>query len=161
MSMIIAGRFRSTSQVRAVLADLCGAYFNPGEFFGYYIDPPGKLGLYPLGLHPTGGDAHPAAGAPCGVGTGAAGLGAHAESFLRFFAHATNHGESAGLEPPVGAGAGPMVAICVDRPGTEQVARATLHRHGAYTIELQNGRWAEGGWTDFESTAMDDPVGHT
>jgi hypothetical protein len=150
MSMIIAGRFCNTSQVRAVLAELSGAYFNPGEFFGYYIDPPGKLGLYPLG-----GDANPGTQGRSGVESGATAGGACPESISRFFARAANGGESTVLETAAGAGTGPMVAICVDRPGTEQVARATLQRHGAYTIELQSGRWEAGGWTDFGSAATD------
>jgi hypothetical protein len=46
-----------------------------------------------------------------------------------------------------------MVAICVDRPGTEQIARATLHRHGAHAIERVEGQWENGDWKDSDLRA--------
>jgi hypothetical protein len=168
MSTIIAGRFGSASQARAVLVELSAACFEREEFASYYVNPPGQHGL-----HPLVGDDHADAGAAIGAITGGAAaivlggmaglaaapagatvageVGAYVETLLRSLSRVEDCDPKLEVaEKTAEAGAGPMVAICVDRPGTEQVARAALHRHGAHTIELQKGCWEQGDWKDFE-----------
>lgn len=48
---------------------------------------------------------------------------------------------------PVG---GPMVAVCVDRPGSEAAAILILSRCGAWQIERAPGVWRDGGWADYD-----------
>ncbi|HEX4326600.1 MAG TPA: hypothetical protein VH105_07255 [Burkholderiales bacterium] len=175
MSHIIAGRFDTTAQVAAVLTELDAAHLTRGEFASYYVNPPGQHGLYALGgdefadaaaRHAGGGAAtgatiggaaglaiggvaaavSPEAGAVAALAVGS--VGAYVGSFLG----ALNKLEDGSTLPetPAEAGAGPMVAICVDRPGTEQIARATLQRHGARAIERVDGRWEDGDWKDFD-----------
>lgn len=52
-----------------------------------------------------------------------------------------------GSEGPAG---GPMVAVCVDRPGTEAAAILILSRCGAWEIERAEGEWRDGGWRDYD-----------
>jgi hypothetical protein len=177
LAIILAGRFDSTVQVLAVLKDLHTACFGHQEFTGYYLNPPGRYGLYPLGaeriaaprpsLFPNGlppvsgvwrqGDVDPEWYAPAQAAATASssipsadGASAYIASLSRSYGSDT--GEIPGQIKPE-PGAGPMVAICVDRPGTEQIARATLHRHGAHAIERVEGRWEDGGWKDFDLRA--------
>lgn len=49
--------------------------------------------------------------------------------------------------------AGPMVAVCVDRPGTEAAAILILSRCGAWEIERAEGEWRDGGWQDYDPLA--------
>lgn len=45
---------------------------------------------------------------------------------------------------------GPMVAVCVDRPGSEAAAILILSRCGAWEIERAEGQWRDGGWRDYD-----------
>ncbi|HJW23491.1 MAG TPA: hypothetical protein VJ576_01225 [Rhodocyclaceae bacterium] len=45
---------------------------------------------------------------------------------------------------------GPMVAVRVDRPGTEAAAILILSRCGAWEIERAEGTWGEDGWQDYD-----------
>lgn len=45
---------------------------------------------------------------------------------------------------------GPMLAVCVDRPGTEAAAILILSRCGAREIERAEGDWRDGGWRDYD-----------
>ncbi|MDB5806501.1 MAG: putative rane protein [Betaproteobacteria bacterium] len=179
MSHIVAGRFETTAQVLAVLTELDAAHFNHEEFASYYVNPPGQHGLYPLGgdefadSHATKAGGGTVSGATLGGAAGlaiggvaatiapeagavaalaAGSVGAYVGSLLG----ALNKLEDGSEVPevPTEAGAGPMVAICVDRPGTEQIARAALHRHGARAIERVDGRWEDGDWKDFDPRAV-------
>jgi len=188
MSTIVAGRFDTAAQVLAVQKDLSAAHFGRHEFASYYVNPPGQHGLYPLGgdvaadasATEAGGGA--VAGAAIGGAAGlaigglaaavvpvagavaavaASGVGAYVGSLFG----ALNKLQDAPPAPdmlraPLEAGAGPMVAICVDRPGTEQIARAALHKHGAHAIERSEGRWEQGDWKDFDPRAPADLTAH-
>jgi hypothetical protein len=177
MSTIIAGRFDNTVQVQAVLDELTFAHFRNDEFASYYVNSPGQhaLGALDGGIHADAGAEHAGACALSGVTTaGAAGLalggcatvmapeagraaalaasgvGAHA-AFLLGALNRLDQLFQAAAPAAVGEpGGGPMVAICVDRPGTEQLAREALRRHGAHAIERQVGQWENGGWKDFD-----------
>jgi hypothetical protein len=151
MAIILAGRFDSTRQVRAVLRDLGAASFGRKEFASYYVNPPGQQGLIPLQGDRLAGPepVHVRGLTRAAVRPDAAGV----EAYLGSLLGALNLPEEGLPEVPVEAGAGPLVAICVDRPGTEQIARATLHRHGAHAIERMEGCWEDGDWKDFDPRA--------
>ena len=61
-------------------------------------------------------------------------------------------------EHPVERPGGPMVAVCVDRPGTEAVAVATLERLGAKDVSHAEGKWHERIWEDFDPRVPPDRV---
>jgi hypothetical protein len=151
MAIILAGRFDSPHRVRAVLRDLGAAHFGRKEFAGYYVNPPGQQGLIPLPVNRTAGSHASSQPTPRAFATHeAGGMNAYLGSLLE----ALNQADGTQLpEAPLEAGAGPLVAICVDRPGTEQIARATLHRHGAQAIERTEGCWEDGDWKDFDACA--------
>jgi hypothetical protein len=46
--------------------------------------------------------------------------------------------------------AGRMIAICVDRAGSEDRAIALLRRHGASDLGRAPGQWRDGAWRDFD-----------
>jgi hypothetical protein len=54
------------------------------------------------------------------------------------------------VEHPVERPSGLMVAIKVDRQGSEPRAIETLQRYGARDIERTEGKWEEGDWKDFD-----------
>jgi len=172
MSNIIAGRFGTLSQVQAVVDELAFAHFQPEEFASYYVNPLGEEGLQRMGpaAH-RGGKAVVSGAKPDAISAAvlpgnSAGDPHHGQADALLASPETPNAGKAWLtalaqpvanqhEPPKAAaspepGAGPMIAICVDRPGTEQLARVALQRHGAQSIELQKGRWEKGDWKDYE-----------
>lgn len=156
MAIILAGRFDTTRQVRAVLQDLDAARFGRKEFASYYVNPPGRQGLVPLpGNHLA--NRREQTGGPAGTAARPAedGVADYLVSLLGALnrAHAPDAPADELSELPIEAGAGPLVAICVDRPGTEQIARAALHAHGAHAIERMEGCWEDGHWKDFDPGA--------
>ena len=54
------------------------------------------------------------------------------------------------VEHPVERPSGLMVAINVDRQGSEPRAIETLQRYGARDIERTQGEWKDGDWKDFD-----------
>ena len=54
------------------------------------------------------------------------------------------------VEHPVERPSGLMVAINVDRQGSEPRAIETLRRYGARDIERTEGEWKDGDWKDFD-----------
>jgi hypothetical protein len=50
---------------------------------------------------------------------------------------------------PVEMPAGHVIAVCVDRDGTEPRAVTVLRNHGATQVGRAQGRWANG-WRDFD-----------
>ena len=169
MSIIVAGRFDTTLQVQAVLKDLARSHFARDEVAGYYVNPPGHYGLVPLGAV---GDVKtgPAEAGAAGLALGgmasamapeaaaaavpaAQGVGSYMDTLLGTYGRRDAAKAREAASEHAEAGTGPMVAICVDRPGTEQIARAALHEHGAHIIERMEGRWENGDWKDFDPSA--------
>jgi hypothetical protein len=159
--------------VLAVLRELGTARFGRQEYASYYVNPPGRYGLYRLpeqgdgryGSSPGGPPARHGSRKATGVIPSGwritaqaretdpdAGLGIGGTATYIMSLASPGRAKAAREDHPE-AGAGPMVAICVDRPGTEQIARAALHRHGAHTIERLDGRWEDGDWKDFDPHA--------
>jgi hypothetical protein len=174
MSKIIAGRFEGIADVDPALEALRRAGFSQAEIDSFAVNPPGQHGL-----HPIGGDVHEDAGthgagrsAAIGAGLGllagavigaivslhlgapalyviagiCALVGAFAGAMLRVHdprphEHTTEH--------PMEMPAGHVIAVCVDRDGTEPRAVTVLRDHGASEVGRAQGRWING-WRDFD-----------
>jgi hypothetical protein len=53
-------------------------------------------------------------------------------------------------EAPAERPSGIIVAVCVDRSGTEDLALRALRDAGALEVERAQGDWREGSWIDFD-----------
>jgi hypothetical protein len=176
MSRIVAGRFDDHSGAEAVLQALPGAGFQRSDFQSFFVTPPGQHAIFPVGgdAYSDEGARHAGRGAMrgallggiAGLVAGAAayfvfghmiailagiGLGAYVGSLVGALAK-TRAGSPlrATTEHPVERPSGYMVAIRVDRPGSETPAIETLQRHGARDIERTEGEWQSGDWKDFD-----------
>lgn len=176
MSKIVAARFNDGAGVQAVLNALPGQGFLQTEFQSFYINPEGQHALQPLGgdAHSDEGARHADEGAIRGAVIGGcvgllagivahllldnliavlagAALGAYVGSLIGALSKLRSGAKHrATVEHPVERGPGQMVAIQVDRPGTEARAIETLRRYGAHDIERTEGEWRAGDWKDFD-----------
>ena len=176
MSKIVAGRFDDLTVAEDVLRALPREGFQRSEFESFFVTPPGQHATFPIGgdaysdegaRHAGGGAIKGAlVGGAVGFGAGAAfffviehpivllagiGIGAYVGSLIGALAK-TRAGSArrATVEHPVERPGGPMVAIRVDRPGSEPLAVETLRRYGARDIERTEGEWKAGDWKDFD-----------
>lgn len=175
MSNIVAGRFERSLDADAALDALLREGFPEAEIDSFAVNPPGQHGL-----HPAGGDVHSDAGARhAGYGAiigGALGLviglvigsiaslhfGAPAlwltggaGALLGAFAGVMSHLHDATRldhtpEHPLEMPAGRMIAVCVDRAGSEPRAVSVLRVYGAREVGRAQGQWRDGGWKDFD-----------
>jgi hypothetical protein len=175
MSRIVAGRFDRSVDADAALESLRKEGFAGTEFDSFYVGPPGQHARTPLG-----GDAYSDAGARkagigaaigavlgvlVGLAAGAvvatdfgpftvlfgAALGAYVGSFVGAMSKLRGGRRSeATREHPVEPAGGRMIAICVDREGTQARAVAVLRRHGARDIGRTEGEWRDGSWRNFD-----------
>jgi len=175
MSNIVAGRFERSLDADAALEALQREGFSPAEIDAFAVNPPGQHAL-----HPAGGDVHSDAGARhAGYGAaigGALGLvvglvlgsiaslhfGAPAlwgigalGALIGVFAGVMGNLHGAGRrdhtpEHPVEMPAGRMIAVCVDRDGSEPRAVSVLRRSGAREVGRTQGQWRDGSWRDFD-----------
>ena len=60
---------------------------------------------------------------------------------------------SASVEHPVEPRGGRMIAVNVDRAGTDKKAVEILRRHNARDVRRAEGQWADGSWRDFDPRA--------
>lgn len=178
MTRIVAGRFDRTLDAEAVLQALRREGFGPQEIDSFYVAPPGQHAITPVG-----GDVHSDAGArKAGVGAGIGALiglivglavgmvaalelgpptialAALAGSLVGAFAGAMaklrgGSKREASREHPVEPMGGRMIAVNVDRPGTESRAAALLRQHGARDVGRAEGDWRDGSWRDFDPRA--------
>jgi hypothetical protein len=83
-----------------------------------------------------------------------AGLGAYIGSFAGTMAKVrSGRRGDASVEHPVEPRGGRMIAINVDRIGTEKRAIDILRGHGARDVRRAEGQWADGSWRDFDPRA--------
>ena len=176
MSTIVAGRFERTQDADAALEALRSEGFPQAEIDAFTLMPPGQHALGPMG----GGDVHSDAGARhAGYGAAIGGalglvvglvigsiaslyLGASAlwvigalGALLGAFAGVMGRLHGAGRrdhtpEHPVEMPAGRMIAVCVDRAGSEPRAITVLRSNGARDIGRAQGQWLNGSWRDFD-----------
>jgi hypothetical protein len=83
-----------------------------------------------------------------------AGLGAYIGSFAGSMARVRGGKRaSASVEHPVEPRGGRMIAVNVDRQGTEKRAIEVLKRQRARDVRRAEGKWANGSWRDFDPRA--------
>jgi hypothetical protein len=176
MSTIVAGRFERSLDADAALEALRRDGFSQAEIDAFTLLPPGQHALGPMG----GGDVHSDAGAQGAGTTAVIGaalgllvglvlgsiaslhLGAPAlwiiggvGALIGAFAgvmrklHDPRQGEHS-PEHPVEMPAGRMIAVCVDRAGSEPRAVSVLRSHGARDLGRAQGQWRDGAWRDFD-----------
>jgi hypothetical protein len=170
MSRIVAGRFDRSVDADAALDMLKRDGFSRSEVDAFYVGPPGQNARTPIG-----GDAHSdagsrgagrsgAIGAVIGLAVGliigsligmhavllACGLGALVGAFAGVMTslHGGSRGEAT-PEHPVESRGGRMIAVNVDRPGTEALAVQALRASNARDIGRTEGEWRNG-WSDFD-----------
>src|SRR5919109_1209156 len=156
MSRIICGMFDRTLDAEAALDELKRDGFQRSEVDAFYVSPPGQHAMTPVGgdaVHASEGSRSAGLGAGLGAAIGAilgaaggwlasgdlglviiplgAGLGAYIGSF------------AATIEHPVEPRGGRMIAVNVDRTGTESRAIDILRRQGARDVRRAEGRWAD------------------
>jgi outer membrane lipoprotein SlyB len=174
MARIICGRFDRSLDADAALAALKREGFARDEVDAFYVGPPGQHAKTPIG-----GDVHADAGsrgagrsgligAVAGLVLGlvigsliganvvllACGLGALAGGFAG--AMIGLHGgtrREATAEHPVEPRGGRMIAVCVDRPGSERLAIEALRANNARDVGATQGDWRDGSWRDFDPRA--------
>ncbi|HEY5896485.1 MAG TPA: hypothetical protein VIV54_02915 [Burkholderiales bacterium] len=172
MSRIVCGRFDRTLDADAALDALKRDGFARSEVDAFYVSPPGQNALTPLGgdaPHSSEGSRKAGLGAAIGAAVGAAAgliigslIGAHAVllavglgALVGAFAGAvsTMRGGSrtaATIEHPVEPRGGRMIAVCVDRAGTEHLAIEALRTNNARDLGVTDGVWRDGSWRDFD-----------
>ena len=179
MARIVAGRFDRTIDADAALAALAREGFTEKDVDSFYVGPPGQHAMTPVGgdsPHSSAGSRHAGMAAAIGAAVGAllglaagtvlsielgnvaialtVGLGAYVGSFAGAMARVRG-GESreASVEHPVEPLGGRMIAVNVERPGSEERAIAILRRHDARNIGRAQGEWRDGSWRDFDPRA--------
>jgi hypothetical protein len=176
MTRIVAAHLPQATDAEAVLQALSRQGFRRSEFQSFYVNPEGQHGLYPIGgdAHSDEGAKHAGRGTLYGAAIGgvvgaAAGygvsiplenafitvagfaIGAYAGSLLGALSRMrAGDRRKATKTHPVERAAGQMIAVRVDRPGTEPRAVETLAHYGARDIERTEGNWRGGDWKDFD-----------
>jgi uncharacterized membrane protein YeaQ/YmgE (transglycosylase-associated protein family) len=178
MARIIAGRFDATSAADAALEDLKRDGFARGEVDSFYVSPPGAHDLTRVGgdVHSSAGSRFAGRGALIGAVIGvlvgalagvvvssshgvpagvlAALLGALIGAFAGTMSSVRGGRRSeATREHPVEPLGGRMIAVLVERAGTEPRAIEILRRHGARNVSRAYGEWRDGSWQDFDPRA--------
>lgn len=178
MARIIAGRFDATSGADAALDELKREGFARSEVDSFYVSPPGAHDLTRVGgdVHSSAGSRFAGRGAIIGALIGLV-VGALAGAVV-----SSSHGLPAGVlaallgaligafagtmssvrggrrseatrEHPVEPLGGRMIAVLVERDGTEPRAIEILRRHGARNVSRAYGEWRDGSWQDFDPRA--------
>ena len=179
MSKIVAGRFDSTLDADAALAALAREGFTNGDVDSFYVGPPGQHAMTPVGgdaPHASAGSRQAGVAAAIGAVIGAlvglaagwvlqleqngitwilsAGLGAYIGSFAGAMSRVRGgRRREATVEHPVEPLGGRMIAVNVDRDGSEARAVAILRQHRARNVGRAEGVWRDGSWRDFDPRA--------
>jgi hypothetical protein len=170
MSRIVCGRFDRNIDADAALERLKRDGFARSEVDAFYVGPPGQNARLPIGgdapsdAGSRGAGRAGVVGAVAGLAVGlivgsliglhavllACGLGALAGAFAGVMVglHGA-HPREATREHPVEARGGRMIAVCVDRHGTERIAADVLRGHNARDVGRAEGVWRDG-WRDFD-----------
>ena len=178
MSRIIAGRFDATLDADAALEALRREGFSREDIDSFYVAPPGQHSMTPVGgdaRKASAGAQEAGRGAVMGAIVGAviggvvgmlisirwqdfapaiilfgAGIGAYVGSFVgaaRWVHHPRP--DEASIEHPAEPRGGRMIAVNVDRAGSEAAAVKVLREYGARDIGRAEGVWRNG-WKDFD-----------
>ena len=179
MARIVCGIYDRTLQADAALEELKREGFQRSEVDNFYVSPPGQNAMTPVGgdaPHSSEGSRHAGAGAAFGAVAGAivgaglgwllsmwlgviviplgAGLGAYVGSFAGAMLKVRpGRRGAASVEHPLELRGGRMIAVNVDRTGSENKALAILRKNGARDVRRAEGRWTDGSWRDFDPRA--------
>ena len=179
MSRIVCGRFDNTLDADAALAALRRAGFGESDTDAFYVGPPGQHDMTRVGgdaPHSSAGSRQAGAGGAIGAVIGAlvglaagwvvsgeygvvaillaGGLGAYIGSFAGSMARVRGgRRREATVEHPVEPPGGRMIAVNVDREGSEARAVAILRQHHARNVGRAEGLWRDGAWRDFDPRA--------
>ena len=174
MALIVAGRFDRSVDADAALDALKREGFTRSEVDAFYVGPPGQNARTPIGgdvysdAGTVGAGRYGAIGAAVGAAAGlivgaliglheaffACALGALAGAFagVMYSLHGPSRREGTPEHPadrPDGRG-GRMIAVCVDRLGTEVLAVNALRANNARDVGRAQGDWRDGSWRDFD-----------
>jgi hypothetical protein len=175
MSRIVAGRFDRTLDADAALEALKREGFSRSEVDTFYVGPPGQNAMMRVGgdaPHSSEGSQRGGVGAAIGAAIGltvglvvgfvgavnlgpptialAALLGALVGAFAgALVSFRGGRRRSASVEHPVEPPGGRMIAVCVDRAGSERAAVDILRSHNARDVGRAEGQWRDG-WRDFD-----------
>lgn len=188
MSTIIAGRFDSLNEAKHAETALMGSAFDVNDICTFAVNPPGQHATFPIGGDEHADPGARAAsnksvkgaaiGGAVGLGAGAAvsvmlpeapmaaiaGASAAVGAYTGSLAGALNGmGDDAAREsgagtPPTPRKAGILVAARTDNESARIAARDAFTRSGAHDVEIANGTWQDGKWTDFDPTAPPIPA---
>lgn len=170
MARIVAGRFDRSVDADAALDALRRDGFSRAEVDAFYVGPPGQNARTPIGgdtqsdAGSRGAGRAGAIGAAIGAVAGliigaligfnealfACGLGALVGAFAGVMT--SLHGGSrreASPQHPVESRGGRMIAVRVDRSGSEALAVNALRAHNARDVGRTEGEWRDG-WRDFD-----------
>ena len=179
MSRIVCGRFDRTVDADAALAAFAREGFTDNDIDSFYVGPPGQHDMTPVGgdsPHSSAGSRQAGVAAAIGAVIGAlvglaagwvlqleqngitwllaAGLGAYIGSFAGAMSRVRGgRRREATVEHPVEPRGGRMIAVNVDRLGTESRAVAILRQHRARNVGRAEGEWRDGSWRDFDPRA--------
>jgi hypothetical protein len=180
MSRIICGMFDASVDADAALEELKGEGFQRSEVDAFYVSPPGQHDMTSVGGDVSSSEGSRGAGIGAGLGAAigavvgaaagwvvsaaggigivviplGAGLGAYVGSFAGSMSRVRGgRRSSATVEHPVEPRGGRMIAVNVDRSGTEKRAIEILKRRGARDVRRAEGQWADGSWRDFDPRA--------
>ncbi len=175
MSRIVAGRFDRTLDADAALEALKREGFSRGEVDTFYVGLPGQHALTRIGGDaPSSSEGAQRGGVGAGIGAAlgllvglivgfigatdlgrpsiplAALLGALVGAFAGALAtFRAGRRRWASIEHPVEPRGGRMIAVCVDRPGSERAAVEILRSNNARDMGRAEGQWRDG-WRDFD-----------
>ena len=170
MARIVAGRFDRSVDADAALDALKRDGFSRAEVDAFYVGPPGQNARTPIGGDTQSDAGSRGAGRAGAIGAGigavaglivgaligfnealfACGLGALVGAFAGVMT--SLHGGSrreASPQHPVESRGGRMIAVRVDRSGSEALAVNTLRAHNARDVGRTEGEWRDG-WRDFD-----------
>jgi hypothetical protein len=172
MSRIVAGRFERSIDADAALDELKRDGFARSEVDAFYVGPPGQNARTPIGgdvdsdAGSRGAGRSGMIGAVAGLAVGliigsligmqavllACGLGALAGAFAGVMVslHHPRPTEATAEHPIEAHRGGRMVAVLVDRPGSEALAIEALRRNSALDVGVTQGDWRDGSWRDFD-----------
>ena len=171
MSRIVAGRFDRSVDADAALDALKRDGFSRVEVDAFYVGPPGQNARTPIGgdtysdAGSAGAGRYGAIGAAVGAAAGlivgaligmheaffAAGLGALVGAFagVMMSLHGGTRREAT-PDHPLESQGGRMIAVCVDRPGSEALAVQALRVNNARELGRTEGEWRDGSWRNFD-----------
>jgi len=174
MSRIVAGRFDRSVDADAALDALRRDGFTRAEVDAFYVGPPGQNARTPIGgdvysdAGSVGAGRYGAIGAAIGAAAGlivgaliglheaffACALGALVGAFagVMYSLHGPSRREATPEHPAdrPDARGGRMIAVCVDRTGTEVLAVNALRANNARDVGRAQGDWRDGSWRDFD-----------